>query len=103
MKQIHSGVASAFRAATMSSPSASQQAMVDHVRQAYFFPFDCGAPCLQQCGVCGDATRCITRCYHQCAQGTTCTKLCAKVDEACTFVCRKIESNQVTDVYSVLR
>lgn len=27
----------------MSSPSASQQAMVDHVRQAYFFPFDCGA------------------------------------------------------------
>ena len=53
--------------------------------------------------MCGDATRCITRCYHQCAQGTTYTKLCAKVDEACTFVCRKIESNQVTDVYSVLR
>ena len=82
------------------SPAAADDA---DVARADAFPFDCGAPCLQQCGVCGDATRCITRCYHQCAQGTTCTKLCAKVDEACTFVCRKIESNQVTDVYSVLR
>ena len=75
------------------------------------YPFDCGVPCLAQCEHCDDdarkekgdvqgaeiggATRCLTSCFHQCTQHSTCARVCEKTQTACGFMCRKIRSGSV--------
>ena len=38
------------------------------------YPFDCKAPCLEQCDPCASSSQCLPRCFHQCTQGSHCQK-----------------------------
>ena len=79
------------------------------------YPFDCGVPCLAQCDHCDDdrrspensgaelggATRCLTSCFHQCTQSTTCVRVCEKTHTACGFLCKKIRAGSIDTLTGV--